>query len=189
MPFFPPKPFTSSLFFPLPSSLQVLLFYPADYTFVCPTELRAFSDSISTFSSLNAEVFACSTDSIHTHLAWTRTPRSDGGVGELNIPLLSDFGKRISYDYGVLITDPSDGMNGAAIRGLFLIDPTGTVRSVVVNDDGAGRSVDEVIRTLQALQYADGHKGEACPAGWSPGGKSIKTDVDGAKEFFKTWGA
>ncbi len=165
----------------------VLFFYPFDFTFVCPTEIRAFSDAAEKLSSLNVAVAGISTDSVHTHLAWVRTPRADGGVGQLQIPLLSDVGKTISSDYGVLITDPSDPMFGAAIRGLFVIDPLGVVRSVAVNDDGAGRNVDEVVRTVQALQYADAHKGEACPAGWTPGAKTIKTDADGAKDFFREW--
>jgi alkyl hydroperoxide reductase subunit AhpC len=95
----------------------VLFFYPFDFTFVCPTEIRAFSDASETFGSLGASVVGVSTDSVHTHLAWTRTPRADGGVGSLKIPLVSDVGKTISSDYGVLISDPQDGMFGAAQRG------------------------------------------------------------------------
>jgi alkyl hydroperoxide reductase subunit AhpC len=95
----------------------VLFFYPFDFTFVCPTEIRAFSDASETFGSLGASVVGVSTDSVHTHLAWTRTPRADGGVGSLKIPLVSDVGKTISSDYGVLISDPADGMFGAAQRG------------------------------------------------------------------------
>ena len=165
----------------------VLFFWPFDFTFVCPTEIRAFSDASPRFASLGVSVAGVSTDSVHTHLAWTRTPRADGGVGPLDIPLLSDFGKTMSRDYGVLVTDPSDGMFGAALRGLFIVDPSGVVRSVTVNDDGAGRNVEEVLRTVQALQYADEHHGEACPAGWVPGQKTIKTNADGAKEFFREW--
>merc|ERR1719183_1773253 len=116
----------------------VLFFYPFDYTFVCPTEIRSFSDSSGKFADMGVGVAAVSTDSHHTHLSWTRTPRENGGVGPLNIPLLADTGKTISYNYGVLITDEEDDMFGAALRGVFIIDPSGTVRSVIVNDDGAG---------------------------------------------------
>ena len=165
----------------------VLFFYPFDYTFVCPTEIRSFSDAAAKFAKINTGVAAVSTDSHHTHLSWTRTARENGGVGKLDIPLLADTGKKISYDYGVLVTEPTDDMFGAALRGVFIIDPSGTVRSVTVNDDGAGRNVDEVLRTVQALQYADNHEGEACPANWKPGDKTIKTDPNGSKEFFKDW--
>ncbi|GMH85917.1 hypothetical protein TrVE_jg2661 [Triparma verrucosa] len=165
----------------------VLFFYPFDYTFVCPTEIRSFSDNAAKFAEMNTGVAGVSTDSHHTHLSWTRTSRENGGVGPLNIPLVSDTGKKISYDYGVLITDSKDDMFGAALRGVFIIDPTGTVRSVIINDDGAGRNVDEVIRTVQALQYSDSHEGEGCPANWTPGSKTIKTNADGAKEFFEAW--
>lgn len=87
----------------------------------------------------------------------------------------------------MLITDPADDMFGAAIRGLFVIDPSGTVRSVLVNDDGAGRSVDDTMRTVQALQYGDSHEGEGCPANWKPGDRTIATNADGAKDFFESW--
>lgn len=165
----------------------MLFFYPFDFTFVCPTEIVAFSNAAAEFASINANVAAVSTDSHHTHLAWSRTAREDGGVGSLSIPLIADVSKRISFDYGVLITDPADDMYGAALRGLFIIDPTGKIRSVTVNDDAAGRSVEEAMRLLKAFQYADAHEGEACPANWKEGDKTIKTNADGSKDFFKTW--
>jgi peroxiredoxin (alkyl hydroperoxide reductase subunit C) len=163
----------------------VLFFYPFDYTFVCPTEIRAFSAAAKAFKEMGVQVAAVSTDSQHTHLAWTREDTSNGGVGPLEIPLIADVSKSISFDYGVLVTDPDDDMYGAALRGVFVIDPNGKVRSVLVNDDGAGRNVEEVMRTVQALQYIDSHDGEGCPAGWTPGAATIKTDSDGAKEFFR----
>lgn len=120
---------------------MVLLFYPFDYTFVCPTEIIAFSEKFTDFNAINAQVLAISTDSHHTHLSWTRTSRESGGVGRLNIPLVADFSKEISESYGVLVTDESDDMFGAALRGLFIIDPQGFIRSMQVNDDNVGRSV------------------------------------------------
>jgi alkyl hydroperoxide reductase subunit AhpC len=164
----------------------VLLFYPFDFTFVCPTELISFSEKASEFSAINTQVLAISTDSHHTHLAWSRTPRSDGGVGNLNIPLVADTSKDISRAYGVLVDDKDDDMYGAALRGLFLVDPSGKIRSVQINDDAVGRSVDETLRLLQAFQWADSHQGEACPASWTPGQDTIKTNPNGAKEYFKS---
>lgn len=164
----------------------VLLFYPFDYTFVCPTEIISFSDKSADFAELNTQVMAVSTDSHHTHLAWTRSSRENGGVGKLQIPLVADTSKRISASYGVLVTDPDDEMFGAALRGLFIIDPAGKIRSMQINDDQVGRSVDETLRLLKAFQFADAHPGEACPASWVPGSDTIKTNPYEAKEYFKT---
>lgn len=100
----------------------VILFYPFDFTYVCPTELIAFSDAIQKFKDLNAEVIGVSGDSHFTHLAWAKTPRTEGGIGELSYPLLADISKKMSTDYGVLVTNPDDAMYGAALRGLFLLD-------------------------------------------------------------------
>jgi len=108
----------------------VVIFYPFDFTYVCPTELVAFSEALKDFREIGAEVIGISTDSHHTHLAWVKTPRTEGGLGEINYPLLADISKDISKDYGVLVTDPEDGMNGAALRGLFIIDPSQKIRSV-----------------------------------------------------------
>lgn len=164
----------------------VLLFYPYDYTFVCPTEIIAFSEKTTDFAEINTQVLAISTDSHHTHLAWTRTAREDGGVGKLKIPLVADTSKKISASYGVLVTDEEDDMYGAALRGLFIIDPTGKVRTMQINDDQVGRSVDETIRMLKGYQWADTHQGEACPASWIPGGDTIKTNPYESKEYFKS---
>ncbi|CAE7749358.1 PRDX3 [Symbiodinium microadriaticum] len=164
----------------------VLLFYPFDFTFVCPTELISFSEKADDFSAINTQVLAISTDSHHTHLAWSRTPRSDGGVGNLNIPLVADTSKDISRAYGVLVDDKDDDMYGAALRGLFLVDPSGRIRSVQINDDAVGRSVEETLRLLKAFQHADAHQGEACPASWVPGQDTIKTNPNGAKEYFRS---
>jgi peroxiredoxin (alkyl hydroperoxide reductase subunit C) len=161
----------------------VLLFYPFDFTFVCPTEIIAFSEAHRNFSEITAQVLAISTDSHHTHLAWVRTPRKDGGLGVMNIPLVADTSKTISKAYGVLVEDENDAMYGAALRGLFLIDPKGTIRSVQINDDHVGRNVEETIRLIKAFQFADEH-GEVCPANWHPGDATIKPDPVGSKEFF-----
>jgi len=162
----------------------VLLFYPYDFTFVCPTEIISFSERHKEFEDINTQVLAISTDSHHTHLAWIRTPRKDGGLGQLDIPLVADTSKTISKKYGVLVEDENDAMYGAALRGLFLIDPTGKIRSLQINDDAVGRNVDETVRLIQAFQFADAH-GEVCPASWRPGDPTIIPDPDASKEYFK----
>ncbi|XP_035672366.1 peroxiredoxin-like [Branchiostoma floridae] len=156
----------------------VLLFYPLDFTFVCPTEIIAFSEKAEEFQKLKAEVVGVSTDSHFSHLAWINTPRKQGGLGEMKIALLSDFNKKIARDYGVLLEDA-----GIALRGLFIIDPRGIIRHMSVNDLPVGRSVDETIRLIQAFQFVEKH-GEVCPAGWQPGGDTIKPDPKGSKKYF-----
>lgn len=163
----------------------VLFFYPFDFTFVCPTEIISFSERIGEFKAISTQVLGVSTDSIHTHLAWIRTARKDGGVGNLNFPLVGDVSKKISTNYGVLVDDESDAMYGAALRGLFIIDPSGVVRTVQVNDDQVGRSVDETLRLLQAFQWADSHAGEGCPANWHPGDSTIKTNPYESINYFE----
>jgi len=162
----------------------VLLFYPFDFTYVCPTELIAFSDAIQQFKDINATVVGVSTDSHFTHLAWIRTPRSQGGVGKLKFPLVADISKKISRSYGVLVEDETDELFGAALRGLFVIDERGILRSYTINDAPVGRSVDETIRLIKAFQYSDLH-GEVCPANWKPGESTIKPDQDEKQEYFK----
>ncbi len=163
----------------------VLLFYPFDFTYVCPTELIAFSDSISRFHQLNTEVVGISTDSHFTHLAWIRTPRSQGGLGNLTFPLVADISKKISSNYGVLVENEEDDLFGAALRGLFIIDDKGIIRSFTVNDAPVGRSVEETLRIISAFQYAEKH-GEVCPANWKPGDKTIKPDQEKKREYFET---
>jgi alkyl hydroperoxide reductase subunit AhpC len=162
----------------------VLLFYPFDFTYVCPTELIAFSDAINEFRDIKTEVVGISTDSHFTHLAWIRTPRHQGGVGKLNIPLVADISKKISRSFGVLVEDETDDLFGAALRGLYIIDDKGIIRSFTINDAPVGRSVDETIRLIKAFQYADMH-GEVCPANWKPGGNTIKPDQDKKNEYFE----
>ena len=160
----------------------VLFFYPLDFTFVCPTEIIAFSDRVNEFREIGCEVAACSIDSHFTHLAWTQTPRAEGGLGRMQIPLISDLTKSISRDYGVLLED-----EGVALRGLFVIDPKGIVRQITINDLPVGRSVDETLRLVKAFQFTDEH-GEVCPADWNPGQESMKPDPKGSKEYFSKHG-
>ncbi|XP_022940528.1 2-Cys peroxiredoxin BAS1, chloroplastic [Cucurbita moschata] len=157
----------------------ILFFYPLDFTFVCPTEITAFSDRYEEFKELNTEVLGVSVDSVFSHLAWVQTDRKSGGLGDLQYPLVSDVTKSISKSYGVLIPD-----QGIALRGLFIIDKEGVIQHSTINNLGIGRSVDETKRTLQALQYVQENPDEVCPAGWKPGEKSMKPDPKGSKEYF-----
>ncbi|XP_044158035.1 peroxiredoxin-1 [Bufo gargarizans] len=156
----------------------VFFFYPLDFTFVCPTEIIAFSDRVEEFKKLNCEVIAASVDSHFCHLAWTSSPRKDGGLGSMNIPLVADTLRKISTDYGVLKED-----EGIAFRGLFIVDDKGILRQITINDLPVGRSVDETLRLVQAFQHTDKY-GEVCPAGWKPGSDTIKPDVQKSKEYF-----
>uniref|UniRef100_A0A8D0L228 Thioredoxin-dependent peroxide reductase, mitochondrial n=1 Tax=Sphenodon punctatus TaxID=8508 RepID=A0A8D0L228_SPHPU len=157
----------------------VLFFYPLDFTFVCPTEIVAFSDKAKEFRDVNCEVLAVSVDSHFCHLAWINTPRKTGGLGHMNIPLLSDLTKQISRDYGVLLEGP-----GLALRGLFIIDPNGIVKHLSINDLPVGRSVEETLRLVKAFQYVETH-GEVCPADWTPESPTIKPSPEGSKEYFE----
>lgn len=156
----------------------VLFFYPLDFTFVCPTEIIAFSDKVKEFKAINAEVIGVSVDSHFTHLAWRNTPRKDGGIGTIDYPLVADLNKSIARDYGVLIEEA-----GIALRGLFVIDPKGVVRTATIHDLPVGRNVDEAIRVIQAFQFVEKH-GEVCPANWSEGKPTMKADPKGSKEYF-----
>jgi alkyl hydroperoxide reductase subunit AhpC len=154
----------------------VLFFYPLDFTFVCPTEIIAFSDKIDEFHKRGAEVIGVSVDSKFCHLAWIKTARADGGLGGLRYPLVSDLTKTISADYGVLMD------NGVALRGTFLIDRNGVLRHSLINDLPLGRNIDEVLRMIDALQFFEQH-GEVCPANWKPGALTI--DTKNAGKYFK----
>lgn len=155
----------------------LLFFYPLDFTFVCPTEIVAFSDRLDEFQNLGCDVLGASIDSQFTHLAWTEKSREEGGIAGLQYPLLADVEKTLAQDYGVL------GEGGVALRGLFIIDPEGVVQHATVNNLSIGRSVDEALRVLQAAQFAAEH-GEVCPANWQPGEQSMKPDWQGSKEWF-----
>ena len=155
----------------------VLFFYPLDFTFVCPTEINAFSDEIDTFKKVGAEVLGVSVDSKFSHNAWAKTPRKEGGIQGLKYPLLADINKTIANDYGVLLP------GGVALRGLFVIDPDGVLQYQTVNFLNFGRSTGETLRVIQAMQMAK-TSGEVCPANWKPGDKTMKPDPVKSKEFF-----
>jgi alkyl hydroperoxide reductase subunit AhpC len=155
----------------------LLFFWPLDFTFVCPTEIIAFSDRHDEFSELGVQILGVSVDSHYTHLAWRNTPRREGGLGDISYPLIADINKEIAKAYGVLL--PS----GIALRGLFLIDQSGIVRHEVVNDLPLGRSVDEALRMVKALQYFESN-GEVCPANWQEGSRTIKASPAESRKFF-----
>ncbi len=160
----------------------VLFFYPLDYTFVCPTEITAFADSYDAFKKLNADVAAASIDSQFVHLAWQNTPRKEGGLGKVPFAHLSDINKTLARDYGVL-AEPA----GVALRGLFIIDEEGVIQHATINQLGVGRNVEEVLRTLQAIQTVK-VTGEVCPANWKPGDDTMKGDVKGSRSYFEKHG-
>ncbi|MBP0020818.1 MAG: peroxiredoxin [Cyanobacteria bacterium SBLK] len=157
----------------------VLFFYPLDFTFVCPTEIIAFSDRYEEFSKLGTEVLGVSVDSEFSHLAWIQTDRKEGGVGDITYPLVSDIKKEIANAYNVL--DPDAGV---ALRGLFIIDKEGVIQHSTVNNLSFGRSVDETLRTLKAIQYVQSHPDEVCPAGWQEGDKTMVPDPQKSKVYF-----
>ncbi|XRA96735.1 peroxiredoxin [Pycnococcus provasolii] len=156
----------------------LLFFYPKDFTFVCPTEIIAFSEAADKFREHNAEIIGCSTDTEETHLAWIRTSRKRGGLGEMNIPLVADVTKDIAAQYGTLSNEI-----GIAFRGTFIINPDGVIESTSVLNFPVGRSVEEQLRLIQALQFVAEH-GEVCPVGWKPGDKTMIPTTDGSVEYF-----
>ncbi|ACK65547.1 alkyl hydroperoxide reductase/ Thiol specific antioxidant/ Mal allergen [Rippkaea orientalis PCC 8801] len=157
----------------------VLFFYPLDFTFVCPTEITAFSDRYEEFTKINTEVLGVSVDSEFSHLAWIQTDRKEGGVGDVAYPLVSDIKREISIAYNVL--DPDAGV---ALRGLFIIDKEGYIQHSTINNLSFGRSVDETLRTLKAIQYVQSHPDEVCPAGWEEGDRTMIPDPVKAKVYF-----
>jgi alkyl hydroperoxide reductase subunit AhpC len=159
---------------------KILYFYPLDFTFVCPTEITAFSDAHAKFQELNCEVIGCSIDSQFSHLAWTKQARNQGGLGELKHPLLADVTKTIGRDYGVLMEDA-----GITLRGLFIIDDKDVIQHATINNLGVGRNVEETLRLVEAFQYTAKH-GEVCPAGWTKGKATMKPDPKGSQDYFKT---
>jgi len=155
----------------------VLFFYPLDFTFVCPTELIAFSHRIQDFESRNVQVIGCSIDSQFTHVAWRNTPVEDGGIGAVHYPLVADVKHDICRAY-----DVEFDAAGVAYRGSFLIDCEGVVRHQVVNDLPLGRNVDEMLRMVDALQFTEKH-GEVCPAGWTKGEKGMVPNKEGVASY------
>lgn len=157
----------------------VLFFYPLDFTFVCPTEILSYSNHIAEFEKRNVQVIGVSVDSAHSHRAWRATKVEDGGIGAIKYPLVSDITKSIARDYGVLIEK-----DGVALRGTFLIDKDGNVRQETINDLPLGRSIEESLRLVDALQYVEEH-GEVCQAGWQKGSSGFKADPKGIASFLK----
>ena len=141
----------------------ILLFYPLDFTFVCPTELTAFSDRLDELNGIGAEVLGISTDSVHSHRAWIKTPQEQNGIEGLQYPLASDVGGRLAAKYNILVEE-----SNIALRGLFIINPEGILQYAVVHDLNIGRSVDETLRVLQGLQT-----GGLCAANWTPGQSNL----------------
>jgi len=154
----------------------VLFFYPLDFTFVCPTEILAFSDAIQAFKARNTEVIGVSVDSQFSHAAWAATERAEGGIKGVAFPLVSDLNKTIAADYGVLLPE------GLALRGLFIINEKGILKHVTINDNSLGRNVDEVLRVLDAVDFSEQH-GEVCPANWKQGDKAMKPTQAGLKAY------
>ncbi|MDP7395739.1 MAG: peroxiredoxin [Lentisphaeria bacterium] len=157
----------------------LLFFYPLDFTFVCPTEIVAFNSRLDEFNSRGCEVIGVSVDSHFTHQAWRGTPLDQGGIGEIGYPLVSDLDKNIAREYGVLLDE------SVSLRGLFLIDKEGVVRHALVNDLPLGRSVDEALRTLDALIHHEKH-GEVCPANWAEGRDAMEATADGVAKYLST---
>jgi len=154
----------------------VLFFYPLDFTFVCPSEIIAFSHRIEEFKSRGINVIGCSVDSQFSHWAWRETPVEKGGIGRVTFPLVADLTKQIAKDYDVLL----DG--GVALRGSFLIDADGTIRHAVINDLPLGRNIDEMLRMVDAMLFTNEH-GEVCPANWKQGDEAMKPDAKGVAEY------
>ena len=156
----------------------LFFFYPLDFTFVCPTELHAFSDSIAEFEKRGVKVLACSVDSVMSHAAWLKTPRAKGGIEDVVYPIVADLTKSIARDYGVLIEE-----EGLALRGSFLIDKDFIVRMEQVYDKPLGRSVEETLRVIDAWLFFE-KNGEVCPANWKPGDETMSESAAGIESFF-----
>jgi len=154
----------------------VLFFYPLDFTFVCPSEIIAFSKRVDEFNARGVNVIGVSVDSQFSHFAWRETPVNKGGIGRINFPLVADLDKKIAKSYDVLFG------KAVALRGSFLIDAKGIVRHAVINDLPLGRNVDEMIRMVDAMQFTDEH-GEVCAAGWQKGDEGMKATTDGVAEY------
>lgn len=154
----------------------VLFFYPLDFTFVCPSEIIAFSHRIEDFQSRGINVIGVSVDSQFSHFAWRETPVNNGGIGRIKYPLVADLTKQISKDYDVLFG------NSVALRGSFLIDAKGIIRHAVINDLPLGRNIDEMIRMVDTMQFTDEH-GEVCPANWKKGDEGMKASTEGVAEY------
>ena len=158
-----------------------LLFYPLDFTFVCPTEVLSFSKMAPKFEEKNCQVLGVSVDSQFTHKAWVETKHEEGGLGgSLNFPLLADLGKTVAAEYGVLAGA------GVALRGLYLIDPEGTIMHATINNLPVGRSATEALRTLSAFQFVASNDGQVCPADWTEGDDTMSANPDGMRKYLSS---
>ncbi|MDF1578205.1 MAG: peroxiredoxin [Desulfurivibrionaceae bacterium] len=154
----------------------MMFFYPLDFTFVCPSEIIAFDRALAEFKKRDCEILGISVDSQYSHYAWKNTPVNNGGIGNIQFPLIADLDKSISEAYDVLLED------GISLRGIFLIDREGIVRHQLVNDLPLGRSVEEALRVVDALQFTEKY-GEVCPANWKPGEEAMKPTAEGVAEY------
>ena len=155
----------------------VLFFYPLDFTFVCPSEILAFNKKLEAFKTKNCEVIGVSVDSKFTHLAWKNTPVENGGIGNIQYPLVQDLDKSIARSYGIFFNE------AVALRGLFLIDTKGIIRHTVINDLPLGRSVNEALRMVDALQFVETHGDQVCPANWQEGDEAMKPTSAGVAKY------
>jgi peroxiredoxin (alkyl hydroperoxide reductase subunit C) len=160
----------------------VLFFYPLDFTFVCPSEILAFDKKLDEFKKRNTEVIGVSVDSKFTHLAWKNTPVENGGIGNIQYSLVSDLNKAIAKQYGILFNE------SVALRGLFLIDTKGIIRHAVINDLPLGRSVNEALRMVDALQFVETHGDQVCPANWQEGEEAMKPTAEGVATYLAKHG-
>ena len=160
----------------------VLFFYPLDFTFVCPSEILAFNKKLDEFKKRNTEVIGVSVDSKFTHLAWKNTKLEDGGIGNIQYTLVSDLNKNIAREYGILFNE------AVALRGLFLIDTKGIIRHAVINDLPLGRSVNEALRMVDALQFVEAHGDQVCPANWQDGDEAMKPTAEGVADYLAKHG-
>ena len=160
----------------------VLFFYPLDFTFVCPSEILAFNKKLDEFKKRNTEVIGVSIDSKFTHLAWKNTPVEDGGIGNIQYPLVSDLNKNIAREYGILFNE------SVALRGLFLIDTKGVIRHAVINDLPLGRNVSEALRMVDALQFVETHGDQVCPANWQEGDEAMRPTEEGVASYLAKHG-
>ncbi|MCA1764797.1 MAG: peroxiredoxin [Desulfobulbaceae bacterium] len=156
----------------------LMFFYPLDFTFVCPSEIIAFDRALDEFKKRDCEVLGISVDSQYSHYAWKNTPVNSGGIGNIQFPLIADLDKSIAEAYDVLLPD------GISLRGIFLIDREGIVRHQLVNDLPLGRSVEEALRVVDALQFTEKY-GEVCPANWKPGEEAMKPTAEGVAEYLR----
>jgi len=170
----------------------IFFFYPRDFTFVCPTEIRAFQSKLDEFKKRDVEIVACSTDSEFSHWKWLQTDKAEGGIKGVTFPLVADTSLTISENFEVLageydINEEGDSIfegEAAAYRGLFLIDKSGIIRHMVINDMNLGRSVNETLRMVDALQYCEKH-GEVCPADWQSGKEALNPTQEGISDYLK----